>query len=87
MYKAEETERLYNYYRTREFVCDNTPLWKLVAVLNEAYGANIVIGRDALRNMPLTTTFNNESLERILDIIRTTFDITVVRQNNTIILQ
>jgi ferric-dicitrate binding protein FerR (iron transport regulator) len=87
MYKAEETERLYNYYRTREFVCDNTPLWKLVAVLNEAYGANVIIGRDALRNMPLTTTFNNESLDRILDIIRTTFDITVVRQNNTIILQ
>jgi ferric-dicitrate binding protein FerR (iron transport regulator) len=87
MYKAVETEQLYNYYRTREFVCDNTPLWKLVAVLNEAYGANIVIGRDDLRNMPLTTTFNNESLERILDVIRTTFDITVVRQNNTIILQ
>lgn len=87
MYKAAETEKLYNYYRTREFVCDNTPLWKLVAVLNEAYDANIVIGKDALRSLPLTTTFNNESLDRILEIIRTTFDITVTHQDNKIILQ
>lgn len=87
MYKTSETEKLYNYYRTREFVCDNTPLWKLVSVLNEAYDANIVIGREALRSMPLTTTFNNESLDRILEIIRATFDITIVRQNNQIILQ
>ena len=87
MFKTAETEKLYNYYRTREFVCDNTPLWKLVAVLNEAYGANIVIGRDDLRSLPLTTTFNNESLERILEIIRTTFSISIIRQNDRIILQ
>jgi ferric-dicitrate binding protein FerR (iron transport regulator) len=87
MLKSQETEKLYNYYRTREFTCDNTPLWKLVDVLNEAYDTKIVIGRDALRNLPLTTTFNNESLDQILEIIRATFDITITRQNNTIILQ
>ena len=87
MFKTAETEKLHNYYRTREFTCDNTPLWKLVNVLNEAYDVNIVIERDALRSLPLTTTFNNESLDRILEIIRTTFDITVIRQNDKIILQ
>ena len=87
MYKSAETDQLYTYYRTREFVCDNTPLWKLVAILNEAYDANIVIGKDTLRNLRLTTTFNNEPLDRVLDIIRATFDITVVRQNNQIILK
>jgi len=86
MVKTAETEKLYNYYRTKEFVCDNTPLWKLVAVLNEAYGANIVIENEALRSLPLTTTFNNESLDRILEIIRTTFDITITHQNDKIIL-
>jgi len=47
---AKETvsDQLYNYYRSREFVCDNTPLWKLVNVLNEAYDARIVIGRKEL---------------------------------------
>jgi ferric-dicitrate binding protein FerR (iron transport regulator) len=87
MYKTAETEKLYNYYRTREFVCDNTPLWKLVAVLNEAYDAEIVIGNETLRSLPITTSFNNESLDRILEIIRTTFDITITRQNDKIILR
>ncbi|HEX2608357.1 MAG TPA: FecR domain-containing protein [Flavisolibacter sp.] len=83
----KESDRLYNYYRSKEFVCENTPLWKLVDVLNEAYGSDIRIGRPSLRNLPLTTTFNNESLDRILEIISVTFDIKVTRSSNTIILQ
>jgi ferric-dicitrate binding protein FerR (iron transport regulator) len=85
--KEVETEELYNYYRTREFVCDNTPLWKLAEVLNEAYGVNIVIERPALRTLPLTTTFNNESLDHILEIISMTFDIKVEREGDTIRLR
>jgi ferric-dicitrate binding protein FerR (iron transport regulator) len=82
--KEAETEALYNYYRTREFVCDNTPLWKLVEVLNEAYDANIVIDRPGLRHLPLTTTFSNESLDHILEVIAMTFEITVTREGDTI---
>lgn len=85
--KEAETEELYNYYRTREFVCDNTPLWKLVEVLNEAYDVNIVIDRSSLRNLPLTTTFSNESLDHILEVISMTFDITVTREGDTIRLR
>lgn len=85
--KETETEALYNYYRTREFVCDNTPLWKLVEVLNEAYDARIVIDRPGLRNLPLTTTFNDESLDHILEVIAITFQITVTREGDTIRLR
>jgi transmembrane sensor len=85
--KQQETGTLYNYYRTREFACDNTPLWKLVEILNQAYNANIVIRNEKLRNLPLTTTFNNESLDNILEVIRQTFKISVVRSGNSIILQ
>jgi len=80
-------EQLYNYYRTRQFVCDDTPLWKLVDVLNEAYDANIEIGNPEIRDLPLTTTFYNESLDTILEVITETFDISVERQNNRIILK
>jgi ferric-dicitrate binding protein FerR (iron transport regulator) len=85
--KQTETGTLYNYYRTKAFECDNTPLWKLVEILNQAYDANIIIGNEKLRNLPLTTTFNNESLDNILEIIRQTFKISVVRSGNSIILQ
>lgn len=87
--KAEKevvSDQLYNYYRTHEFVCDETPLWKLVDVLNEAYNANIKIGRKGLENLPITTTFHNESLDKILQIIHLTFDITISRNDGQIIL-
>ncbi|HEX2533952.1 MAG TPA: DUF4974 domain-containing protein, partial [Chitinophagaceae bacterium] len=67
-------------------VCDRTPLWKLVAVLNEAYGSDIRISRPALRSLPLTATFQDESLEAILDVISQTFDIRVERDGSTIVL-
>ena len=41
--KTVNTDRLYMYYRNHEIICDATPLWKLVQVLNEAYDTNIVI--------------------------------------------
>jgi ferric-dicitrate binding protein FerR (iron transport regulator) len=85
--KEEETAQLYQYYESREFVCDNTPLWKLVAVLNKAYDTTIVIGRPELRNLPLTTTFPNESLDRILQIISLTFNIEVEKTGTSIILK
>jgi transmembrane sensor len=85
--KEAVSDKLYNYYRSKEFVCDNTPLWKLVEVLNEAYDANISIGRKELNDLRLNTTFNNESLDKVLEIIHLTFDITVVRKEGQIILQ
>ncbi|HYC27882.1 MAG TPA: FecR domain-containing protein, partial [Chitinophagaceae bacterium] len=90
MSPQQETDRLYNYYRSREFVCDDTPLWKLVEVLNEAYDTTIVIERAELRNLPLTVTFSNESLETILEIIRETFNtyqIRIVKTEDKIILR
>ncbi|MEJ7587280.1 MAG: FecR domain-containing protein [Ferruginibacter sp.] len=85
--KKAVRDHLYNYYRTKEFVCDDTPLWKLVEVLNKAYDADISIGRNDLSALRITTTFNNESLDKILEIIHLTFDIKVTRNAGQIILQ
>lgn len=85
--KTVEKDQLYNYYRTKEFVCNNTPLWKLVEALNEAYGSQITIGRASLRNQPLTVTFENESLETILNIISETLQLEVVKEDGKIILR
>lgn len=85
--KEAVTDRLYNYYESREFVCDNTPLWKLVEVLNKAYDTHIVIAREDLKQLPLTTTFDNESLDTILDVVSTTFKISVEHNGDRIILK
>jgi ferric-dicitrate binding protein FerR (iron transport regulator) len=85
--KEEVSDRLYNYYRTKQFVCDDTPLWKLVEVINEAYNSNIIINDPALRNASITTVFDNESLDQVLNVISETFSIEVIKQGDTIILQ
>jgi ferric-dicitrate binding protein FerR (iron transport regulator) len=85
--KQANTDQLYNYYRSRKFVCEETPLWKLVEKLNEAYDVQIVFENDALRNMPLTTTFDNEPLDNILNIIKSTFNISVAKEKGKIILR
>ena len=85
--KEKVEDKLYNYYRSKEFVCDDTPLWKLVEVLNEAYGVNIVIENKELRGLRLNTTFNNESLDTILDIVSQTFGITHTKEADRIILK
>lgn len=85
--KENSTDELYNYYRTREFVCNGTPLWRLVDVLNEVYNADIVIEKEQLKNLPLTTTFHNETLDSILSVVGETFNIKVERNGNRIILK
>nr|MBP6314333.1 FecR domain-containing protein [Chitinophagaceae bacterium] len=81
------SDKLYKYYRSKEFECDNTPLWKVVEVLNEAYGDSIVIGRNDLKSLTLTTRFDNESLESILEVISETFEIKVEKKGNKYILK
>jgi transmembrane sensor len=85
--KQPNTDQLYNYYRIKKFVCEETPLWKLVEKLNEAYDVHIVFENGALRNMPLTTTFVNEPLDNILNIISSTFNISVTKEKGLIILR
>ena len=86
MIKERNPDRLYNYYRSKEFVADDTPLWRIVNVLNEAYGSNIIIGRKELKDLPLNSTFKNESLDDILQVISHTFHLKISRKHQQIIL-
>lgn len=85
--KEANPDQLYNYYRTKTFECNGIPMWRLVEKLNEVYKVHIVIGETRLRNLPLTTTFVDESLDGILDVVAKTFAITVVRNGQDIILK
>lgn len=84
---SQSTNKFYNYYHTREFVADGTPLPQLVNALNEAYDCHIVIKNTKLDSLKLNTTFRNESLEDILDVIGRTFKIKVIKTNEAILLK
>ena len=85
--KESNPDQLYNYYRTNAFECNGTPLWRLADKLNEVYKVHIVIDSQRLRNLLLTTTFVDESLDGILNVVSKTFAITVVRNGQEITLK
>jgi ferric-dicitrate binding protein FerR (iron transport regulator) len=74
--------KLYSYYRTNEFVCNNTPLSELVEVLNKSYNANIKILNPETANLRLTTKFSRENLDEILNIISETLNLNIEHEKN-----
>jgi len=78
---------LYKYYRTKEFICDNTPLWQLAESLEEAYDVKIEIASPLLRQQKINTVFRNASLDQILSVIQETFRIKVIRSGDKVTLQ
>jgi ferric-dicitrate binding protein FerR (iron transport regulator) len=86
--KGSSQDELYNYYRTQKFVANNTPLWRLVDVLNEAYKVNIVIDNKKLVNRTITTTFKADSLDNILKTIAETLgNVKVIKKPHLIIIK
>lgn len=63
---SHSEDELYNYYKTNTFVCREVSLSRFVAVLNEAYGANIEIANEDLDHIRLNTTFRKRSIEEVL---------------------
>lgn len=86
LHKENTPDLLYNYYRSKVFIADDTPLWRMVQVLNEAYDSHIIIGRKELNDLPLNTTFKNEPLDNVLTVISRTFKIRIERKHKQIIL-
>ncbi|MBB5436409.1 ferric-dicitrate binding protein FerR (iron transport regulator) [Pedobacter sp. AK017] len=85
--KMQSTDQLYNYYRSNEFVLNNTPLWRVVEVLNEAYNSEIVIKDPAIRDLTLFTTLKTTaSLADNLKTICLTLDLKSVRNENQLLL-
>jgi transmembrane sensor len=80
-------DTFYNYYRTKEFVANKTPLWRIVQVLNDVYKVNIQIPDQSLANRQLTTTLRLGSLDPILDIIALAFNARIVHEDDKIIIR
>lgn len=86
--QAENTSgTLHQYFRNRQFVCDNTPLFELASILSEAYSVNIVIEKSSIKNLRISTTFSDESLENILTIIEQTMGVKAIQQGDSILIQ
>lgn len=86
--KQHNPDNLYQYYRNKNLVFKNISLVRLVAVLNEAYGAHIVIGRKELNEIQIAGSFNiDEDLNMKINAIAMVLNITVEKKQDRVILK
>jgi ferric-dicitrate binding protein FerR (iron transport regulator) len=84
--KGREDDPNATAYRNRIFKFNNTRLADAVALLNNAYGSNIILKSSVIRECRLNANFNNESLDNILIIIKDALGVTETRTGTTIVL-
>ena len=74
------------YWRTRRLSFAGHSLAQVVASLEEAFEVDIELENMELANCSLTVTFENDSLENMLDVIALTLELEVNRRGNVILL-
>lgn len=85
--KSNNTEVNYISWKTRVFEFKDVPLKTIVKEINAAYFTNIQIQSTDLQECILNVTFQNKTIDEILEILQVTLDISVQKQNNTIVIQ
>lgn len=78
---------IHHYYRPRVFICNDTPLGQLTDALQQAYGVPIVITDSVLKKQPISVSFRDESLDRILSVLTETLKMTKTNSGDTVVLK
>ncbi len=73
-------------WKTRYMVFENQPLGDIVTLLNEVYNTRIVLADQRLSGCRVTATFDRQSLEAVLNVLRATLGITVENTSRGIVI-
>lgn len=76
LFKLINDDPNYLSWKTRDFVFDDTPLEKAVENLSNAYQIDIRLAEN-IQTCPVTVSFDNQSLDAILEVLKATLDLTV----------
>jgi transmembrane sensor len=73
-------------WKTRQFMFEDRSLEEIILTINRIYNSNILITCDSLKEKRVTASFNNQSLEAILNVLAATLDLDIRENNGEIIL-
>jgi len=76
-------DQLYRYYVHQEFIFENTPLKRVFEVLGKAYNQKFVIEKADNGKLLYTATFQQQSLNEMIQVILATFDLKLEKKGNT----
>ena len=83
---TREIDKNYLAWKTKNFVFEDQTLLDVSKQLSKVYQAEIIIASDSLKNARITTAFNDQSLDAILNVLSATLDLDVRKSNGQIIL-
>ncbi len=75
-------DHLYRYYIHQQFVFENTSLARVFATLSKAYDVEFVIDNPKTAQLPLTVTFEQQTLSEMLLVITKTFNLNIEKKKN-----
>jgi ferric-dicitrate binding protein FerR (iron transport regulator) len=83
---TREIDQNYLAWKTRSFIFEDQTLLDVSEQLGKVYQAEIIIASDSLKDARITTTFSDQSLDAILNVLSATLDLDVRKSNGQIIL-
>tara|TARA_R110001592_G_scaffold101098_2_gene286284 strand:- start:2746 stop:3729 length:984 start_codon:yes stop_codon:yes gene_type:complete len=85
--KKENSNGNFLAWKTGTLTFENTPMKQVMEDIANAYGITYKFENSAFMNCPLTTRFENESIENVLQAIEALFDIEINENNGTYIIK
>ena len=73
----------FNAWKTKQIIFEDTPMPDVVRIINEIYKSDLKLIGGQLDECPVTTTFDNQTLESILNVLESTLDLKIERKGNS----
>ncbi len=70
-------------WKTKQIIFEDTPLPEVVHIINEIYKSDLKLIGTQLNECPVTTTFDNQSLKSVLNVLENTLDLKIEQKGNT----
>ncbi len=81
--KSINHDENYMAWKTRRLIFSNNTMNEVVALLNRVYHSDIHLSGDNINNCRLTAIFDNQTLESVLNVIKSTLDVSIISNGQT----
>lgn len=82
--KNVNNDENYLAWKTGKLVFADTPLDELVRLLNKTYNADVRLADPAIGNCLITATFENQTLDAVLNVVKETLSLEIKRKGKVI---
>jgi ferric-dicitrate binding protein FerR (iron transport regulator) len=82
--KETNTDPNYMAWKTRVLVFDNESLAQVVKTLRSVYQTSVILKDDQLAGCRVTASFNDQSLESVLEVLKQTLELQVQKDGENI---